>query len=301
MKNLLVLTAVVVCFNSCSKDSPSIPDPNSAPKISALPNTFLQKVVIENFTMTSCGQCPKYHLMLDSLINYNPGRVYGLTIHVNDVMQDTNLLTVNGGNYYDSIFNPTAIYPSGMVNRRVTSLNDLMPDNWPSTVYSNLGNSTPCGIAIEAENIVGGNLFLKVHLGFLSTLPGQYNLHAFLVQDQVYSNDSIYDQMNDYSYEGATPDSNLSLYPQNDTIHLYRHKYVLKKIIADNGPEGDPIPVGSAVGGNQYIANYTVDLSGINVDNCYILVYIDKYATTSTGHRIANAQVARIGTTQDWN
>ena len=289
-------------FNSCSKDSPSIPDPTAAPAISAMPTSFLQKIVIENFTMTTCGQCPKYDLMLDSLVTHNPDRVYALTNHVTDVMCDTSLLTSTGGNYYDSVFNPVQIYPSGMVNRHLSSLNDLNPDNWPTTVFTTLSNVPTCGLAIEAENITNSTLNMTVHIGFASALLGQYNLHAFIVTDQIYTNDSLYLQLNDYSYEGATPDSNLTtLYPLNDTIHPYRHKYVLKKVIAAGGPEGDVIPTGSTYAGSHYTANYIVDLTGIDINNCYILVYVDKYATTYSGHKIINAQVARLGTTKDWN
>ncbi len=301
MKKLLFLSAIIVFLNSCSKDSPSIPDPKAAPKISAIPSTFLQKVLIENFTMTTCGQCPKYEIMLDSLVDYNPDRVYGMTIHVNDVMADTNLATTNGGNYYDSLFNPSQFYPSGMVNRRLSSLGDIFPDNWPASVYSTLGYIPSCGLAIEAEDIINGNLHMIVHVGFTASLLGQYNLHAVLVQDQVYTSDSAYLQINDYSYQGSTPDTNLTLYSQNDTIHPYRHQFVLKKVLSDNGPEGDPIPLGSTYAGNHYTAGYNVDLSGIDISNCYILVYVDKYATTNSGHRIANVQLGRIGATKDWN
>src|SRR3954470_19788953 len=102
MKKILLFSAIILFITSCSKDSPSVPDPKGAPKISAVPSTFLQKVVIENFTMTSNGQCPRSQVILDSIIHYNPDRVYGMTIHVDDIMADTNLLTSNGFNYIDS-------------------------------------------------------------------------------------------------------------------------------------------------------------------------------------------------------
>jgi hypothetical protein len=301
MKNLLLFSIVAIIFSSCSKDSPSVPDPQSAPKISSIPSSFVQKIVIENFTMTSCGQCPKYNLLLDSLMRFNPDRIYGLTIHVGDVMEDTNLLTVTGRNYYDSLFNPTQIYPSGMVNRRLASLADLIPDNWPAATFSAMGYVPSCGVAIEAEDINNSNLHMIVHVGFVNALPGQYNLHILLVKDQVVSGDSLYDQMNDYSSEGATPDSTLPLYQLNDTIHLYSHHYVLQKVLSDYGPDGDPIPMTQTFAGNHYTAGYNIDLSSVDVNNSFILVYVDKYATTMTGHRIENAQVVRIGNTKDWN
>lgn len=301
MKNTFLLSALVVLLYSCAKDSPSVPDPGNAPKISAIPANFVQKVVIENFTMTQCGQCPKYNLILDSLIRFNPDRVYGITMHVDDIMADSNLLTVTGRNYYDSLFNPNQMYPSGVVNRRFNSMNDIVPDYWPATVYSMLGYTPSCGVAIEADAISGSNLHMIVHVGFTSYLPGQYNIHAYLVQDITQSNDSLYDQMNDYSIDGATPDSTLSLYSLNDTIHLYKHHYNLKRVLSVNGTEGDPIPLGSTYSGNHYTAGFDVDVTGLDINNCFILVYVDKYATAANGHRIENAQMVRIGATKDWN
>jgi hypothetical protein len=301
MKKLLILSLVIALFNSCSKDSPSVPDPKTAPKISAIPSGFLQKIVIENFTMTSCGDCPKTNLMLDSLVNHNPGRVYGMTIHVADVLEDTSLLSAGGANYYDSLFNSPQIYPSGMVNRHLPTLNDLFTDDWPTEVFSVLGYSPSCGIAIEAEDFSNNHLHMIAHVGFIQTLPGQYNLHAVLVEDQVASADSMYDQMNNFSSEGSSPDTSLSLYNLNDTIHQYSHHFVLRKVLSTNGPEGDPIPLGSTYGSNHYTAVFDADLTGFNTANCYILVYIDKYATTFSGHRIENVQLVRIGETKDWN
>jgi len=224
-----------------------------------------------------------------------------MTIHVGDVMEDTSIWTSNGGNYYDSLFNSPGVYPSGMVNRHLATLNDLLPDYWSDAVH-NLINYTPsCGVAIEAEDFENNQLHIIAHVGFIQTMAGQYNLHALLVEDQVSSSDSLYDQLNDFSSEGSSPDTSLSLYNLNDTIHQYSHHFVLRKVLSTNGPVGDPIPLTSTYAGGHYTAGFTANLAGYNSAGCYILVYIDKYATTYSGHRIENAQIVRIGESKDWN
>lgn len=293
--------SVIVLFSSCSKDVPTIADPNYAPPVSAVPSHFEQKIIIEQFTSASCGDCPKANLNLDSLVRFNPNRVFGLSFHVNDVMTDTAILTANGKIYHDSLFNPTGIYPSGMINRHLNSFSDISPDQWASHVQTELGHVPSCGLALEAKTIEGNTLKLTVHVGFSETMVGQYNLHAYVVENQVISNDSIYDQMNNFSINGTTPDSLLSLYSLDDTIHRYAHKYVFRKIITPDGVAGDPIPESMMRRGNDYTVIYDLDLTGINTANSGIIVFVDKFAPILTGHWIENVQSVSFGEIKDWN
>jgi hypothetical protein len=271
-------------------------------KVSAVPSSFLQKVLIESFTFTNCGQCPLAHIFLDSLVRFNPGRVYGVSFHIDDVMADTNLVSYPGGrNYYDSTFNPSAIYPSGMLNRHVNSVNDLSPGQWSSETQVELSKSPSCGVALEAENLSGNNLFLTVHVGFSDDMFGEYRIHIYLVENSVTSNDSLYDQLNDFSNEGATPDSMLSLFALNDTIHAYKHQFVLRRIGTPAGVAGDPIPLSAMYKGNDYVKGYNVDITGINVEKTSVLVFVDKHGLNGTSHWIENVQVVPLGESKDWN
>jgi hypothetical protein len=159
-----------------------------------------------------------------------------------------------------------------MVNRHVQSINDIVPDYWPGYVYAQIGNHPACGVAIEAEAFENNVLNMVVHVGFTQTMSGQYNIHALLVQDRVTSADSLYDQMNDFSSEGATPDSNLTLYNLNDTIHNYAHHFVLRKVLSQHGPDGDPIPLFSTFANNQYVTSISANLTGFDASQCYVLV-----------------------------
>jgi hypothetical protein len=137
-------------------------------------------------------------------------------------------------------------------------------------------------------------------VGFTATMFGEYRIHAYVVEDRVQSNDSLYDQINDFSASGSTPDTALSLYNLNDTIHNYIHKYVLRKVITAD-ETGSPIPASMMFPGNDYILHYGVDLTGIHVENSSILVFVDKYALTPNGHWIENVQLVPIGESKDWN
>jgi hypothetical protein len=302
MKKLLLISVVVLQLIACSKKLPDIPDAANAPAVSAVPAHFVQKVLIENFTDASCGQCPKANLILDSLVKYNSDRVYAASFHITDVMTDLELLqSFSGTIYHDSVFNSTGAYPSGLVNRHNNSIADISPDQWAVNTFTQLSHIPSCGVALEADKINGNNLTLSVHVGFSDNMVGQYMIHAYIVTNSIQSVDSMYDQMNDFSINGLTPDSNLSLYALDDTIHQYTHKNVLTKVSTPAGFEGDPIPASAMVKGNDYLVNYSISLNGINTDNSYIIVFVDKHALTPNGHWIENVQRVKIGETKDWN
>jgi hypothetical protein len=302
MKKILACLIASVVLFSCSEESPVVPDPNNAPAVSSVPDHFVQKIVIESFTMASCGQCPKANLFLDSLIRFNTDRIYGVQFHIDDAMADTSLVQpFSGRNYYDSLFNPAGIYPAGMLNRNLNSLSDLAPELWGSRAFSMLTRVPSCGVALEAENLVGNILKLVVHVGFSADMYGQYRIHAYVVKNVVQTSDSTYDQMNDFSIDGATPDSTLPLYQLNDTINRYAHKYVLQKVVTPDGVEGTIIPESAMIKGNHYATTLDLNISGVNADNSFILVFIDKHATSLTNHWIENVQVVKIGESKDWN
>lgn len=298
----IIYSFVLLLLSACSKNPEAIPDPADAPPVSAVPLYFKQKVLIENFTFTSCGDCPKADLILDSLINANPDRVYGATFHINDAMEDSSAnLTFSGLNFYDSLFNSSGIYPSGTVNRVLSSSFDLSPDLWVTSVQSALGRSPSCGIAIEANDITNNELKLVIHAGFNATLAGDYRIHAFLVERKVQSTNSLFDQLNNFSANGSTPDPQSSLYALDDTIRLYSHNHVVRKVITPGGFNGTTIPQSQMVKGNDYVIRYNIDLTGINTGNSSILIFVDKYAQSPYGHWIENVQSVSIGETKDWN
>ena len=302
MKKLIGSLFIAIMFFSCKNDAPEIADPANAPDVSAVPSRFDQKMLLEEFTSSLCGQCPKAHLMRDSLLSTFAGRFYSVDIHLTDWMIDSSITDFNNGkNYIDSLFNPTGIYPAGMINRTISGSADLVPDFWGQKLTSLYGAVPRCGLAIDANEINANRLSLVVHTGFSTSMFGDYRVHVYLVQDVVHSNDSLYSQLNDFSQQGLTPDTALSLYLQNDTIRNYNHKFVLSRIISDNGLAGDVIPQSLMTRGNDFAKTYTVDLNGIDPSAYSIIAFVDKYGDTGMTHRIENVQMAKVGEAKDWN
>ena len=138
MKLNSIIIATMALLASCSQSNQDIPNPSNAGPISALPSIFKQKLLIEEYTQVSCGQCPKAHYYADSLLAMWADKVYAVAIHVGDPLEaSTNVNTSSGTNLLDSMFNTFMVYPSGSINRDITSPLDLSPDLWFSKVQTN--------------------------------------------------------------------------------------------------------------------------------------------------------------------
>lgn len=297
-----IVSLAILIFIGCNKDVADIDDPAQAPDISAVPARFDQKILLESYTSSFCGVCPENDLLKDSLETEHPGRVFTVSIHVNDLLIDSSSLNSQSGRIFmDSLFNPSSVYPSGSVNRQISSMADLSPDNWRSHVSSALGNIPRCGLAIDAKNLLGNTLKVTVHTGFSETLAGEYRLHAYLVRSVFQSADSAYAQLNDFSSLGVSPDSTSPFYLDGPLLINYNYKYVLVQVINDNGPAGDIIPAGSMFRSNDFVKTFTVDLSGISTSGLQVIAFVDKYGSGGTSHRIENVQRVNVGEAKDWN
>ncbi len=296
-----LLTACLFTIVSCNDDVAEIDDPAMAPSISQVPANFDQKILLETYTSSNCGVCPENDLLRDSLVAENPGRVYPVSIHLNDLLVDFSSTGMTGSNYMDSLYNSGGLSPAGSVNRKISGTSDLSPSNWRSNINSTLGTIPRCGLAIDATNIDGNTLKVVVHTGYSTTLSGEYRIHAYLIRSTFRSADTIYAQLNDFSIDGPTPDSNSVFYLQGPLLINYAYKNVLVKVINDNGPEGDIIPAGSTYRGNDYAKTFTVDLTGINTTGLQVVAFVDKYGTDGTSHRIENVQLVAVGDVKNWN
>ncbi len=297
------LFVLLLGFIACNKnDVVKIDDPALAPDISAVPARFDQKILLESYTSSFCGVCPENDLLKDSLESENPGRLYPVSIHINDLLIDSSSLNMlSGTNYMDSLFNPASLYPSGSVNRKISSMADLSPDDWRSHITSTMGTVPRCGLAIDAKNLNGNTLKVEVHSGFSETLAGEYRLHVYLVRSIFHSADTAYAQMNDFSSLGATPDSTSPFFLDGPLLINYSYKNVLVRVVNDHGPEGDIIPAGSTYRNNDFVKTFTVDLTGISTSGLQIIAFVDKFGNTGTSHRIENVQRVNVGEAKDWN
>jgi hypothetical protein len=303
MKKILCLLSVcfVLVYTSCKKEGTvTLLQPDTTKSITAVPVSFSQKVLIEEFASTWYGNCPTadYYLnqYLGQVNSQYPDRVYGTTIHVADVMEAPELQFFNApfiDNVLDTMFNNTGGYPIAMANRNDPDPLNISWMNCAAEVPGLLGQNPKCGLAIDAR-MDGNVLNLSVHAGFRVDVLGEYRLHVYLVETSVHSSDSLYDQAN------TTIDPQCPYFNSPNPIHNYTHANVLRKVISTGG-NGEAIPAVNMRKGKQYIKNYTVNLSNFSWGSCSIIAFVDKYADYAGGHRIMNVQKVAVGSLKNWD
>jgi len=288
MKKLLVLLAACsIGIVSCKDDDPAtVPTDTS---VGAVPATFTQKVLIEEFTGTWCGWCTDGAYRLENIVNANAGIAYGVSVHQGDVMEIPLYAVL------DSVFNNNS-FPAGMINR-VPVGTDATPNRgyWATATNTQKAKIAKCGLALSSS-ISGTTANVTVHCGFKEALTGSYNLTVYLVEDHVTGGYS-YNQQN-YLYN----DSNYiqtPYYSMPSPIVGFHHMQVVRKVMTAN--MGDPIPGAEIVAGNDYKVSLSADITGFNSSNMKVVAFIHKEGVTTSTRDIMNVQQAELGSVKDWN
>lgn len=296
-KSFVIILSVLFAFSSCKKSDSETPEPEIPPDtttnnnnnnsgISEVPNSFVQKVLLEEFTGAWCTICPDTDYKRDQVVSANPGRVVAVAVHQTDGMSISTL--------YNTLFtNFNTNTPSGMINRTPSLGNvALSASQWMSNTTVALGKTAKCGVAITSS-VNGTTANVEVHAGFKETLSGNYNLTVYLVEDSVTGSGSGFNQANAYNTSSGSP-----FYGLGNPIVNYKHNRVVRKVLSAN--LGDVIPASKLVAAGEHVQTFSADITGFNQSKLYVIGFINKVGATSTTHEIMNAQQAKIGTLKDW-
>ena len=304
-KTLYALSVIAIAFTSCSKDdgSSDLAKPVASESV-VVPSSFGKKVMIEELTGAWCGYCPRGTYNFDTVakvFNKITEKVIGVSIHVSDVMEASQLVNSSGNMLYQMFQPSNPGYPNGSIDRG--ALSD--PVDWMSLMPSDVSLWAKCGFSIDATAISGSTLTLVVHTGFAADMFGDYRLNVFVVEADVHSTDAMYDQHNYYSQSGSNPDPTSIYYNQPPLMNDFHHQNVLRKLVT-SVPYGDNIPQSNMVKGKDYARTFSVNLSAASLhtssySNCYIVVFVDKYGTDLSQHQIQNVQKVKIGQSIGWN
>ncbi|OFY04073.1 MAG: hypothetical protein A2W99_11045 [Bacteroidetes bacterium GWF2_33_16] len=215
---------------------------------------FTRNVLIENYTATWCGYCPRVHdAIIDALSEES--RIIPIAIHgSNDPYYFTSIGTLA------TVFE-VAGYPTAIIDRDYS---------WPypeefAGLNKALDKSAGMGLAINSE-ISGDNIIANVKVKFGRTYSEDLKLVVCLVEGQL-----IYNQTNYYS-DG-----------RGDPIVGYIHNNVLRKFETDFF--GDAIPGTSTVKDNEFLKTITIDATGYIKNNCKIVAFV-----VSSNNKVINAQ-----------
>ena len=230
---------------------------------------FTKKVLVEDYTGTWCGYCPRLAYQLDQAEQQN-SLIIGAAIHNNDEM------TYEYEAQLRAEYGVTGL-PSGRINRN-TVWNESV-----SQILNYLGSNPGLGLAINST-LAGSDIDVEIKIGY--DVPASNNkIVVYLMEDGL-----IYPQVNYYNN-----DPNSTWYQTGDPIQNFVHNNVLRK--AFTNIFGDAIP--DAAVGDEYINyfNLTVPASVQNTSNLEIVAFV---LNTTTGS-VVNVQHSPLGVQQDFD
>ena len=233
---------------------------------SNLPASFSKKAVVEDFTGTWCGYCPRVSYAA-SLVEAQTDKVFVVGVHNGDQM-------ANGfGNALENMYNITG-FPTAYIDRANTWTYPE-PNNVSQALNAAQG-TVDVGLAIETS-LTGSNLDITISQGFLQNMTN-VKLLVFVLEDGI-----IADQSNYTSYYGGA-----------STILNFEHNGVLRYVATDI--MGDTTT--STIGIHEQ--SFSVNLSSQGVQDPtktgVLAMLVDDSARV-----LYNAQYVISGQTQDFD
>ena len=261
IKYIIATLFGILLFNITSCDiieGPYLIDNNTNPVDT---NTFVKKVLIEDFTGHRCPNCPAAAEELVSLQDFYGDRVIGIAIHPSSPAFSTpSPLTASSyiydfrtqfGDDIDNIFEITTVgLPRGMVNRTgFDTQHQLGKDEWSSIVQTELEKAPIFGITLSS-NVSNGNGTISITAEALTNI----NLDKK-------------EKIEDYNIVICLTEKNIVQWQKDNTagdIEDYEHNHVLRTMI--NTTFGESIG-NSFVDGDIWEKDYSIDITTLENTN----------------------------------
>lgn len=260
-----------------------------------MPTDFTKKAVIEELTGAWCGYCPNGAYYMGKAVDNNPDRVYGVAYHTGDVMSD-----LYDGNTTTAPDDLAARYsfsgvPSGTVNRKTGTDNY---NTWESTAAAEITNTADCGLGIITKKVADRTYTIEVHAGFNKTLTGEYDVVAYVLEDEVHKG-AAYDQHNYMDADATSP-----WFGKGNPMSSanYKHNHLLRQILFKPGLWGTQISASSIKPGGEFIVKEDIDMSAeYDLTKVTILAMIVKKGADATQDYVMNAQECKLGSIKKWD
>ena len=232
------------------------------------PIYFEKYVMVEDFTGTWCGWCPR----VSHALEYGKEQIENLVVvanHYNDPMQNSYSLSIN--NYFG-----INSYPSVLINRDKNWNNQSI--SGLSDINSELNFNSTASVAMES-NLTGNNLYVKAKLKMGENFDA-LTLGLMLLEDAI-----VKPQTNYTSYYGGL--NPVVRFVHNDVLRFYFTKVI-----------GDIIPEESIGHGKIFEKEFNIDLSSYdNIQNLRLVAFV----SDRTNRKIVNVRASSIGENQDYN
>jgi hypothetical protein len=224
----------------------------------------VRKVLLEDFTGHTCGNCPRAGKKADEIKEIHGDKVIIMAVHAGSFANPEppkypNDFRTDVGNEIDQFFGISAVgNPNGMVNRIGRPNNTHIRDfnNWAGLVATEIAKPLDAFITIEnTYNPTNKQVSSEIKTEFIRSLTGNYRLAAYLVEDNIISDQKDY-----------------LLSPTHNPNYLHRH--VLRETMVGNA-WGEIIANNPPASTQPVSRTVSVTLKdGWNPDNCYVVAFV---------------------------
>jgi hypothetical protein len=260
--NQILLVVVLAAVTSCSKSEDPTPSvtPVDPSTVAAISGQFQKRVLIEDYTGTWCGWCPRVAYGIQKVEELGI-RAVPVAIHNGDPMawgtSSTWPQSVNS-------------FPTAMLNR-LTLWSYPENTNTKQVKYLN-GNNCELGLAMNST-VSGGNINLDVKVKFAKDYTG-LKLVVYVLEDNL-----VYNQTNYTS--GLYGSGNVN------PIVNFDHDHVLRACLTNI--QGDAI-LGTTTNGQTVTKNFSVPVPGniFNVANMNFVAFVVDSNGSTINTRAAN-------------
>ena len=265
----------------------------------------VRKVLIEEFTTASCGNCPMMSQYIRTWHEAHAANSIMVSIHEGsgvDAMSNGttaaifNAMHPTGGWFAPAVMIERAIYPSTAGEAYLSCYQSWGSPGGPGidTIADRLMNEPPVvGIEISGTyNAVSRSLDATVHATFLQTLPsGDWRINLFLVEDSVVGWPGLgaFTGWDQHCYDATWANT---WYPgmfDGTSIIGYPHRHVMRNSFFGNWGAAGIIPAVPLTGMTYSAsANLTVD-TAFHDDHLTLVAFVSSYGPTKADKFILNA------------
>ncbi len=229
---------------------------------------YKKNVLIEDYTGTWCGNCPRVSYAIEQ-VKEQTDRVVSVAIHISDSYSFDGAITVN-----DEF--GIASYPNARLNR-IHKWTAPEPDNIAEAV--NFTGLAPLGVAISST-LVGNTISISNQVEFAETITEPIKLVVYLVESGL-----IQDQENYTNYFGG------------DAVLVdFEHNDVLRAIYTNH--LGNTIPVDQAVENTIYLLQLNENLPTSIQDSANL--HLVTFVVNADTNEVINVREAAIGEVQNF-
>ena len=164
-----------------------------------------RRVLVEDYTGHTCGNCPPAAIILENLVESSGGKVIGIAVHAGETFgapmppKYPEDYRTPAGEAFDGQFGITSAgQPNGMINRRKNgNVYYAIPNTWANQTNALLTSQPEADaqVAVKAYHDTEKNRIIAyVNAGFLEPKAGTFKLAAYVVEDSVIGDQKWYNQ-----------------------------------------------------------------------------------------------------------